>query len=86
MQESASSVQADEEVMMAPPAESGNCLALVVQSPLAAAHAKADVSLKHHCLVCRKKRLRLLASIYREAKWYTRLPMCLVCTHAGDAE
>ena len=64
MQESASSVQADEEVSMAGLSEeSSSCLALVVQSPLTAAHAKADVSLKHHCLVCRKKRLRLLASI-----------------------
>jgi len=48
VQESASGVQADEEVSMAGlSAESGNCLALVVQSPLAAAHAKADVSLSN---------------------------------------
>ncbi len=55
MQESASSVQADEEVSMAGLSEeSSSCLALVVQSPLTAAHAKADVRLDHPdhpCLV-----------------------------------
>ena len=32
-------------------AESSSCLALVVQSPLAAAHAKANVRVDHPCLL-----------------------------------